>query len=85
MESTRPTKGGRIPRVSHPEVNPGESFIREEPATGTEAGAIVCLWPVRRADATASQCMKLMESARALAFWKNKGEDIYSPEDGDPL
>lgn len=74
-----------MPRQTEPETTPGESVIQEEPVTATEAGAILRVWPERPADPTASQYMKLMESSRGLAFWTEKGEDIYSPEDGDPL
>ena len=36
-------------------------------------------------DPTSTQCMRLVELSGTLDFWDDPQEDIYSPEDGDPL
>jgi len=36
-------------------------------------------------DPTPDQMMRAVETSGALDFWENPAEDIYSPEDGQPL
>jgi hypothetical protein len=37
------------------------------------------------ADPTPEQMMRAVESSGTLEFWDDPAEDIYSPEDGQPL
>jgi hypothetical protein len=62
----------------------GESSI-EEPNTATERGALLSMWPHTPEDPTSTQYMRLQETSETLAFWDDPEEDVYGPENGDPV
>ena len=40
---------------------------------------------VSEEDVLALEVMRLAEQSGAFDFWKEKGEDIYTPQDGEPV
>lgn len=62
----------------------GGSSIAEVPETTTLSTASVRYWPVSE-DPTLKQVMQLQEMSGTLSFWNDDAEDIYGPDDGEPV
>ncbi len=69
-----------------------------EPPNADHESSVIFVWPAetpfeadqdilaeRPSDPTAQQHMRIIEASGILDFWDDPGEDIYSPENGEPL
>lgn len=62
-----------------------DSRIERPPKTNTQSTAVLSVWPNLPEDPTPAQSMRLTEASGVLAFWDDPAEDVYGPDDGDPV
>ena len=68
--------------VEQLDIAPRE-IVENEPQTSA-ASRFIPVYDVP-SDPTLEQYMRIIEVSGALDFWDREEEDIYSPEDGDPV
>ncbi len=61
---------------------PAREVDEDEPVTRSDAQRIMVSYPP---EPSSAQVLRLIEASGTLSFWDSPAEDIYTPEDGEPV
>jgi hypothetical protein len=59
--------------------------VEKETGTRTDSTVALSIWPNGAEDPSAAQRMRLIEASGTVSFWDDPEEDVYDPEDGEPV